>query len=163
MQLVVSYAEREEWLEDTAKKRAAWRKKFARMESERLSTRMELLSIVDYEEFMEVDIVARDVSLDLDVDVIMMDDSVRKPTFAVKSMRRSRRRMLKVTGRVKELGLVMEMSPKHITSRVKESSMEGDTKMNHQEQEDRTSSTSRMGCRWRMKAPWRQDQVGRLG
>ena len=69
---------------------------------------------------MEVDMVARDVSLDLDGDVIMMDDSVRKPTFAVKSMRRSRRRMLKFTGRVKELGLVMEMSPKHITSRVKE-------------------------------------------
>ena len=161
MQLVVSYAEREERLEDTAKRRAAWKKKFARMESERLSNRMELLSIVDYEEFMEVDMVARDVSLDLDV--IMMDDSVRKPSFAVKSMRRSRRRMLKVTGRVKELGLVMEMSPKHITSRVKESSMEGDTKMNHQEQEDSTSSTSRMGCRWRMKAPRRQEQVGRLG
>ena len=38
MQLVVSYAEREEWLEDTAKKRSAWKKKFARMESEKLST-----------------------------------------------------------------------------------------------------------------------------
>ena len=103
MQLVVSYAEREEWLEDTAKKRA-------KMESERLSMRMELLSIVDYDDFMAVDMVARDVPLDQDGDVTIRDETVRKPTFAVKSRTRFRSRMLKVTGRVKELGVVMKMT-----------------------------------------------------
>ena len=67
---------------------------------------MELPSIVDYDKFMEVDMVAKEISLDLDGGVSMGDQSVRKPTFAVKS----RSRMLKVTGRVKELGVVMKMT-----------------------------------------------------
>ena len=54
--------------------------------------------------------VAMDGSLDLDGDVTMMDESVRKPTFAVKSRRRFRSRLLKVPGRVKEWGVVMEMT-----------------------------------------------------
>ena len=118
MYLVVSDAEREERLEDTAKKRAAWRKRFPRMELERLSKRMKLLSIVDYDEFMEVVMVARDGSLDLDGDVTMMDESVRKPTFAVKSRRRFRGRLLKVTGRVKEWGVVTEMTEPSDTTTV---------------------------------------------
>ena len=65
--------------------------------------RMELLSIVEYDEFKEVDMVAREVSLDPDGNVTMRVETVRAPSFAVKSGRRFRSRMLKVTGRVKEL------------------------------------------------------------
>ena len=70
---------------------------------------MSLLLVVDWDEVMEVDRVFRDVTLDVDGDAIMMDYSARKPTFAVKSLKRFRSRMLHVTGMVKELGLVMEM------------------------------------------------------
>ena len=80
------------------------------METERLSQKMDLLSIVDWDEFMEVDRVPRDVSLDVDGDAIMVDYSARKPTFAVKSRRKFRSRVLQVTGMAKELGLVMEMT-----------------------------------------------------
>ena len=45
------------------------------METERLSQKMDLLSIVDWDEFMEVDRVPRDVSLDVDGDAIMVDYS----------------------------------------------------------------------------------------
>ena len=52
---------------------------------------------------------ARDVYLDLDGDVTMKDESVRKPTFADRSRRRFRSRMLMLTVRVKGLGLIIEM------------------------------------------------------
>ena len=64
------------------------------METERLSQKMGLLSIVDWDEFMEVDRVPKDVSPDVDGDAIMVDYSARKPTFAVKSRRKFRNRML---------------------------------------------------------------------
>ena len=47
LKLVVLDAEREERLRDTVRKRAAWKKRFAWIESERLSTRMERLAIED--------------------------------------------------------------------------------------------------------------------
>ena len=86
------------------------------METERLSQKMGLLLIVDCDEFMEVDRV--DVSLDKDGDAIMMDYSARKPTFAVKSRRQFISRVLQVTGIVKELGLVMEMTEPGETTQV---------------------------------------------
>ena len=39
----------------------------------------------------------------------MKDESVRKPAFADRSRRRFRSRMLRLTVRVKGLGLIMEM------------------------------------------------------
>ena len=160
---MVSDAEREERLRDTVRKRAAWKKRFAWIESERLSTRMKRLAIGDYGKYME----ARDVSLDLDGDVSMKDESVRKPTFADRSRRRFRSRMLRVTGRVKEFGLIMEMMDlarqqpplsKQIMLKVKESMMEGDNRMNHWEHENRTSSPLQILYRLKIETPWRQEQ-----
>ena len=108
--MAVADARREERLEDMARKQDAWRQQFARLEADKLSLKMSMLSVMDWSEVMEVDTVDRDVTKDVDGDTIMMDYSARKPAFAVKSMKRFRSRMLRVTGRVKELGLVMEMT-----------------------------------------------------
>jgi hypothetical protein len=110
IRLVVADASREERLEDMARKQDAWRQRFARLEADKLSLKMSMLSVVDWSEVMEVDIVDRDVTKDVDGDTIMMDKSARKPTFAVKSRRRFQSRILRVTGRVDELGLVMEVA-----------------------------------------------------
>ena len=95
---------REERLEDLARKQDAWRQRFARLEADKLSLKMSMLSVVDWSEVMEVDTVDRDVTKDRDGDTIMMDKSARKPTFAVKSRRRFQSRMLRVKGMVEELG-----------------------------------------------------------
>ena len=59
---------------------------------------------------MEVDVLTRDVTLDVDGDGIMTDQSGRNPTFAIKSRKKFRSRMLKVTIKVKELGWLREMA-----------------------------------------------------
>ena len=79
---------------------------------------MGLLSIVEWDRFMDVDRMPKVVSLDVDGDAIMVDYSARKPTFAVKSRRKLRSRMLQVTGMVKELGLVMEMTEPGETAKI---------------------------------------------
>ena len=53
--------------------------------------------MIDCEECMEVDVPTRDVSLDVDGDTIMTDTSGRKPNFAVKSKRKFRGRMERVS------------------------------------------------------------------
>ena len=77
------------------------------METERVTRGLSLLSVVDWDEVMEVDRVSRDVTLDWEGDVIMVDYSARTPVFAVKSRRRFRSKMLQVTGSVNELGFLL--------------------------------------------------------
>ena len=58
---------------------------------------------------MEVDRPVRDVTLDMDGDTIMTDKSGRKSNFAWKSKQRFRSRMVKVTGAVMKMGVLMEV------------------------------------------------------
>ena len=110
LRMVVADAEKDDRLEAMAKRKAAWRKRFDQLETERVTGKMSLLSVVDWEEVMEVDRVSRDVTMDREGDVIMVDYSARTPVFGGKSRKRFRSRILQVTGRVKELGLIMEIS-----------------------------------------------------
>ena len=71
--------------------------------------------------------------------------------------------MLKVTGIVNELGLVMEMTEPGETAKIatKEYQVHGEGAQvgeRHQDEPQGALSTSR---RWRMESPWRQEQVSR--
>ena len=96
LRLVVADAVSEERFDDMARKQAALRQQFARMEADRLSQKMSMLSVMDWSEVMEVDCVARDVTKVVDGDTIMKDCSARKPSFAVKRRKRFKSRMLRV-------------------------------------------------------------------
>ena len=52
---------------------------------------------------------SRDVTLDREGDVIMVNYSAQTPVFAVRSRKKFRTRLLQVTGCVKELGLILEI------------------------------------------------------
>ena len=65
MQMMVKEIARYDRLEEKARKRSAWLEKHYRMEANVMTTRMGMLTIIDWEESMEVDVPTRDVSLDV--------------------------------------------------------------------------------------------------
>ena len=78
MKMMIADVAREERLEDRARKIAARLERFYRMEVDEMTTKMGMLSVMDWEESMEVDVLTRDVTLDLDGDTIMTYQSGRK-------------------------------------------------------------------------------------
>ena len=102
MQMMIAEVARDDMWEERARKRLTWLDRHYRMEAE---------------ESMEVDVLTRDVTLDVDGDTIMTDQSGRKSNFVIKSKKKFRSRMLEVTDMVKELGWLREMDePLEITT-----------------------------------------------
>ena len=71
MKVMLAEIARDERLEEKAKKRAAWLDNFYKMEAAEMTAKMGMLTVVDWEESMEVDRPIRDVTLDMDGDTIM--------------------------------------------------------------------------------------------
>ena len=100
MKMMLAEIDREERLQEKARKKAAWLAMYYKKESAEMTTMMGMLTVMDWEESMEVDRPVRDVTLDVDGDTIMTDKSSRKSNFAWKSKNRFRSRTMKVTGTV---------------------------------------------------------------
>jgi hypothetical protein len=83
--MMLAEMDREERLREKAKKKAAWLEMYYMKESAKMTTMMGMLTVVDWEESMEVDRPVRDMTVDVDGDTIMTDKSGRKSYFAYKS------------------------------------------------------------------------------
>ena len=112
MQMMIAEVARDDRLEERARKRSAWLDRQYRMEADVMTTRMGMLTVLDWEESMEVDVLTRDVTKDVEEDTIMMDKSARKPNFALKSKRKFKGRMKRVWNIVMKLGVVEAVDDK---------------------------------------------------
>ena len=81
---MIAEVAREDRLEDRARKRSAWLERHYRMKGDVITNRMGMLTVLDWDESMEVDLLTRDGTLDVDWDTIMTDQSGRKSNFAKK-------------------------------------------------------------------------------
>ena len=106
---LVEDGEREQRLEEKQRKKAEWTKRFWQLESSRMITKMEGMTISEEREVMEM-MEMGDVLKDMDGNIHMEDvpDRRKKNSFARKNSMRFKGRLMMVTMKVETLGNILE-------------------------------------------------------
>ena len=109
LKALVEDGEREQRLEDKQRKKAEWTKRFWQLESSRMITKMEGMTISEEREVMEM-MEMGDVLKDMDGNIHMEDvpDRRKKSSFARKNSIKFKGSLMLVTRKVETLGNIVE-------------------------------------------------------